>query len=532
MKFSKKVSCSLAVSAVFLAACQEPDSATSAASEAYPAPLALAIPIQVNGKMAVIDEKGSLLIPFENEYGTLFQADYQTTVWAVKEGKWQLIGKDGKNVLNPGISDYISKLTPGYFSFAENEKYGIVDVAGNIVQAAKYDSIYTGGDDEYIVYEIADKRGIMDAKGAPITEAVYDSSDVRSSLRNRNGLVTAERDGAYWVIDTQTGEQKQVPYDYISTDGFVEGVAVASIESKTYGLINSKGDVVIPLEYNAMRAPSEGLVFFRREYNSPCGYMDYQGKVVIEAKFAVCGPFGKKGAFAAEQNEEGGKRAFLIDRTGAHIAAPEYADATEPIGFSGPLRAKVSNIMTVARMQDGGWSADFGIFDTNEGVEVIAPSEKYNLIGALTPTLFFFSSPGAPELPGPLSPLPSVGVIDRSGKELIKLGQFSRIVPADEGSYLLASGNGMQALFDLNAKELIAQRWAKLEINRQLNVIFGYAALGMDDEGDPIYVLRAAYGLDGKPLFSVRETDCGAAQLLNGQGKVVWPQDVKPYCLE
>jgi hypothetical protein len=187
--------------------------------------------------------------------------------------------------------------------------------------------------------------------------------------------------------------------------------------------------------------------------------------------------------------------------------------------------------MTTAVMAKEGWSANFGVFDVDAGVEVIAPNEKYNQLGALTPDLFFFSTSDAPQIPGPLASLSTLGLMDRSGKVLIEPARFSRIAPDDDGKYLLARGDGVSALLDLNGKELIAPKWAKLEIDKRLNIIFGYDAWE-GDEGETSYVLRAAYALDGKPLFSVNETDCGAEQLLDGAGKVVWPQDAKLYCSE
>jgi hypothetical protein len=36
--------------------------------------------------------------------------------------------------------------------------------------------------------------------------------------------------------------------------------------------------------------------------------------------------------------------------------------------------------------------------------------------------------------------------------------------------------------------------------------------------------------LTGKPLFRVERAECGAEVLKDGKGKILWPQDVTPYC--
>ncbi|MDR1662168.1 MAG: WG repeat-containing protein [Azoarcus sp.] len=502
---------------------KEPEQA--AAFVNHPKPHALAIPIEVNGKTAVVNEKGALLIPFENHYESFFPADQQSTLWVRKNGIWQLIDKDGKATLHPGISSFINKLTPGFFSFRENDRYGIVDATGKIVQPARYDAIYASGEDEYITYEIAEKRGIMDAKGNIVTEALYDASDVASSLQRRNGLIAAERDGAHWVINTRNSEQKQVSYDDIGdfTEGFA--IAVAYAEPAKRGLIDGDGDLVIPLEYNWIGKPSQGLVAFRAGYDSPCGYMDTQGKVVIKPSFSACLPFGEKIAFVNERKEDGSSGKYmLIDRAGERVdQALEYDDAAET--STAWLGDSPSGFISVIRIVDENWTMAFGIFDTNKGVEIVAPNPKYSQLSALTPTLFLYSSPDTPRFSDTLA---SIGIMDAVGKEILKPGDYGKIVLTGDGQYLLAMGYGVEALFDINGKELIGPNWTKLEIDRRLNVIFGYT-LAADDE---TFLLRAIYALDGKPISLVRKTECGAEELLDAAGEVVWPRDGKAFCAQ
>ncbi|MDR1063390.1 MAG: WG repeat-containing protein [Azoarcus sp.] len=491
----------------------------------YPEPLSFAIPIEVNGNTIVVNEKVELLILPENDYEALFPADWQNTLWARKNGLWQLISKDGKEVLHPGISPFINKLTPGYFSFRENELYGIVDAAGKIVHPAQYDAIYASGEDGYITYEIAGKRGIMDARGMIVTAALYDTSDVASSLQKRRGLIPAERDGTYWIIDTKNGEQKQVAY--IDINDFSEGfaVAIADMELSKRGLIDEKGDLTIPAEYNWIDKPSQGLVAFRKNDDSLCGYMDTQGKIIIRPIFAACLPFGEAVAFVNEHKDDGSSGKYiLIDRDGKRIEqTPAYDDAAET--STAWLGDAPSGFISIARIVDENWTMAFGIFNTHQGIEVIAPDKKYNQLSAITPTLFLHSSPDAPKFSDTLT---SIGIVDAAGKEILKPGDYGKIILTRDRQYLLATGHGAEALFDMHGRKLIGPKWIKLEIDKHLNLIFAYL-LAADEE---TLLLRAIYALDGKLILSVRKTPCGAEELTDGTGKPIWPEDSEAFCSE
>ncbi|MDR0701272.1 MAG: WG repeat-containing protein [Azoarcus sp.] len=509
------------------AAARLPEKAPEPASASidYPGPVSFAIPIEVNGKTAVINEKGERLIAFENDYEAILPADWQNTLWARKGGLWQLIAKDGKKILHPGISPSINKLTPGYFSFRENGRYGVIDAAGNILHPPQYDAIYASGENTFITYEIDGKRGIMDAHGTLITEALYDTSDVASNPQKRRGLIPAERDGEYWIIDTKSGEQKQV--GYIDINDFSEGfaIAIADMEHNKRGLIDEKGNLTIPATYNWIANPSQGLVAFRENDDSPCGYMDTQGNIVIRPLFAACLPFGEAGAFVNERGDDDSSGKYiLVDRGGKRIAqTPEYNDAAETT--TAWLGETPAGFVSVARIVDENWTMAFGIFDTHQGIEVIAPDTKYSQLSAITPSLFLYSSPDAPKFSDTLA---SIGIIDATGKEILKPGDYGKIVLTQDGQYLLATGHATEALFDIDGRELIAPEWVKLEIDKRLNVILAYS-LAPDDE---TFLLRAIYALNGKPLLSVRKTHCGAEELTDGAGKPIWPENSQAFCPE
>jgi hypothetical protein len=526
----------LAFFVFFMANCQDGVAATPRQEDA-PAPASpLAIPIQVNGRHAVIDGSGKLRLPFENEYNLLFPADYRDAVLAASDNGWSLIQADGKSVIKANFSNTIDRLTPGYFWFEDKDKLGIIDTRGKVIQPPRYDELYYAGNREFIIYAVNGKSGLMSAKGEPITKAVYDEINDPSSYADYGELVMAKRGSENWLINPRAGTQEKVPYSEIiidSTDAVYRKVSDAKGKK---GLIDAQGKLVIPMEYTSLGDASEGLISFEKDYAAPCGYLDLRGKVVIEAKYSDCRAFGKKGAFVKERDAETGetRQYGLLDRQGAWVVEPKYANAYE----AGAGLAWWKYAPGLAAIGTGKiFNPRFGLFDTDRGVEIIAP--KYAMLAVLTDRLLAFSMADAPRIsistPLAADSLPSVGLLDYSEKVLLKPEKFTQITLEQSGKFLIAIAQGKQALIDLNGKQIVAPEWPKLEVNTLLNVIFAYDKWGKS--GDSIDVLRAAYDFNGKPLFTVGMVPCDAdgifAEVLqDGNGKTLWPQDVTPYCQE
>jgi hypothetical protein len=486
----------------------------------------LAIPVIINNTAILVDENGKLLIPVDSEYQPIIAGDYQNTVWAMKNKTWHLISRDGSKVIKADFpGEALGDLIPNFFWFVNGGKYGIVDAQGNIIQAPSYDEIYAGGDEEFIAYKIGEKFGILNAQGELVTHALYDDVDLGNLARN-GGLIIGKRGEESWVINTKTKAQTQVPYSSLS--GIENGYIGTTASDGKWGLADLEGKPLIPAEYARVGTPAEGLIPFNQGYGDPCGYLDLQGKVVIEPQFAQCHSFGKKGAFAEEKTPDGSGKYGLIDRTGKWIEPQQKYDYADEGGVSaGGLPHYAPGTASIAARPDL-FTVKAGLYDTDKGVEIIAPT--YAQVSSLTDTLLRFSAADSPVLnTSPGVPLPTLGIMDRTGKVLLKPGQFTDIALDDSGKFLVAVGEGKRALFDLNGKEVIAQQWSTLKVSTALNAVFAYENWQVT-ESDTIPVLRAAYSLNGKPVFSIKDTECGAEQLLDSQGIVVWPQDVTPFC--
>ena len=71
-------------------------------------------------------------------------------------------------------------------------------------------------------------------------------------------------------------------------------------------------------------------------------------------------------------------------------------------------------------------------------------------------------------------------------------------------------------------------KWQDLQVDEARGAIFGYRVEGNGD--DAVRTLRALYRLDGTVVFDTNRLPCGAEQVVDGKGKVLWPQDAQAHC--
>ncbi len=527
--------------ALLSAGCQSstPDSqdkpAVAAKAEPPPGPAEFVVPLCPNAKCGVFDSHGKLLVPFEHGYENVMIAFAKDHVLALKDGQWSLFDvRSGQKLKDLATSSDDLYTLPGgeLFGFKRDGKIGLIDEQGKDVQPPHYDDLFAGGHDQYIGYVVNGKNGLLDLQGKVLAEPLYDELAVNDDFDRYGGLVDGKRGEQEWLVNLKDGSQKQVSYSRLSK--LADGHMVASDDAGKQGLADAKGELTIPLKYEWLGTPGAGLVAFREAADQPCGYLDYQGKVAIAAKFASCEPFGQHGALAkAQPASEGAESKFgVIGRDGQWLAPPgyDYADSAgrTTLGMLNDVPG-----LTLVGHQVTPLQFTWGIYDTDHGREVLAP--KYDTLGALTADRFVFSDAQSPHvdftLLGDTQSVPAIGVMDAAGKVLLKPEQFVDIQLDKNGRYLVAEDGAAvphQALYDLDGHQLVPPQWNELKIDPVRRAIFAYAVDGTGDDAN--HELRAVYDLQGKPLFQSKTTACGAEQVLDGDGKVIWPQDPTPYC--
>jgi hypothetical protein len=144
-----------------------------------------------------------------------------------------------------------------------------------------------------------------------------------------------EKDEAVFTIIDTTGAVQKVPSNVKSLidRNFNEGVVIVSDGEDKMGIMDTKGKLVVPMEYSRITGFSDGLTSVSKD--GKWGYIDKNGKVVIPLKYNDATPF-ENGLAIVIMDEKN----YLIDKTGKILnKEPFYAAQT----FKGGAIAQSNN---------------------------------------------------------------------------------------------------------------------------------------------------------------------------------------------
>ena len=134
----------------------------------------------------------------------------------------------------------LSVLTDNYLAFAERMyKWGIRDLAGNILIPARYLNISYGGMDTHFIVEEEDQYGVIDIKGNWIIP--YGQFD---SLWFRGDYYLARKDGKAGIVDLKGNTLIPFEYEYLHPS-YTEGLDLISAKKDgEFFFINAKQERV------------------------------------------------------------------------------------------------------------------------------------------------------------------------------------------------------------------------------------------------------------------------------------------------
>lgn len=128
--------------------------------------------------------------------------------------------------------------------------------------------------------------------------------------------------GLYSAIEQKVLVEPQ----YFEIEGFSEGLATVKKRKPDFGFswgaIDTKGNIVIPVEYEYLGYLSEGLINFEKD--GKMGFLDKSNTVVIPAMYFNFSAFSD--GLAAVKVSETGKYGY-IDKTNTLVIPAEYEDA-------------------------------------------------------------------------------------------------------------------------------------------------------------------------------------------------------------
>lgn len=332
------------------------------------------IAVKNNSQWGFADVNGKLVIPCKFSEVSCF---INQKAFVKLNQKWGVIDTKGNFILQP-IYDKCPTLTNKQYSAYQGNTHFLFDERGNNL----YDK-YPGYDEflflsqNYIAVHNLDGWGIIDSSGKTIITPIY--QDMPPTLINNNGLFGV--------------------YQYVKSEDKVYG-----------GIIDSKGNVVLPFEYECTSifvslygevgfCPyySDGLALVENKKTGNTSYIDTNGKVVftLQQKQPVSFynyPMNKQhfnfinGMCCITSN---GKYGF-IDKTGKTIISPQYDEVSDfRYGYCEVIKNgkwgiidKQGKIVVPIIYDRAGNDYSFYGKDTTSGMFTVRKNKKYGVVDA------------------------------------------------------------------------------------------------------------------------------------------------------
>lgn len=191
-----------------------------------------------NFKYGIVDISGNEIVPCEFDEILHFTSGLSRFK---KNKKFGFFNNKGEIVLPPDYLD-ATQFRNNLAVIRINDNYSIINQYGVPQIQSTYDSISFLNDTLFKVC-INNKFGIIDGNEKPILDIIYDSISDFSIY----GTSVVQKNGKYGIIDTDG--QIVIPMNYKNLENFHEELAAFSLDSK-YGFLNIKNEVVIPPIYS------------------------------------------------------------------------------------------------------------------------------------------------------------------------------------------------------------------------------------------------------------------------------------------
>lgn len=297
--------------------------------------------VGIDGKYGVINKDGKVII--KPQYTNLSIRDDNNLIAdgvLINDHGQRISIKDGVTVIIPEGYEDAEVLQNGLILVKKDQKYGCINKIGAAILPIEYASLKCYG--EYLVATLYDdasgenKHGVIDFMNRQIVPFNEEYSEIKVD----KGIILFKKEHR-WGAFTQKGEIICEPiYDHIIyiSDNLIK-VGLDSTEYRSYedfywrdgerydytnydeysiinwGVIDAKGNVILPLEYSAIADNAvDGLIEIRQ--NQRCGYIDITGRILLKPKYRNVGNFVDGYAIVSQESfyydERGRKSKFSI----------------------------------------------------------------------------------------------------------------------------------------------------------------------------------------------------------------------------
>ena len=446
----------------------------------------------------LLDREGKTLIPLN--FAAIRQQDFR--VFAVKNqaGAWEAFDAAGKPLFG-GKYDDIKDFDPEAATVKENGKWGIVNATGRNIVKPAYRDIIRKGQRQYELLPFIQWK-VVDDKQQTVLTMEYE--DVRPVHPN---LYSYQIEGKLGLLNERGDCLTRPLYDEIQP--FVKSMAVVR-EKAGYGLIGTKGNVMIPLQYEKMEIDTASQLV-KVKTKGKWGVLNKANRTIVSAEYDSI-RVQRYGMFTVLKND------FwqLLDATGQVVGGQQYT-----------WLGDVQNLYAVARRDSvaglvnlrGTWAIE-PVFDSlrivNEYIAQYYTGSRSGLVSILTKQMLVEADRVEP-LNGYLRVIAKgkYGIWNARGREVIPI-RYDYISDFTADSVLTVFQGNKKGLINLQGKVILTpaalyqellvmadervgvrinNRYGFVDKNGKLRIANRYEGIGSFSEGMAAVKIMGKWGL-------------------------------------
>jgi hypothetical protein len=337
-----------------------------------------------------------------------------------KKKRWGLVAANQK-AITPFVYEQLVPYPSGHYAIQRKKRFGVLSADGAEILPCAFDSCDDESEGLFRVYQSKNPaHGFVRAGGGiaiPFQFAGAQSFD-------GHGLACAQKDGLWGYIDK--AGTFVVPPVYFVASSFEDDVAIVLGKGSKWGVIDRKGKAVIPFAYSEIERTGGNLL--RVKKGSKLGLMRSDGSEVVAPKYQSIFCDESRARFQLAD------RSGLLDLDGREIVPARYdsmdrfsdglARVEDAKGRSGYIDGN-GKVVIPLRSYEGGKPGDF-----SEGLAHVPHRGFMSHTGEIVLPCDYdgaypFDKGLAWVYRGQLMESSLFGLIDRKGKEVVRLRYFS-----------------------------------------------------------------------------------------------------------
>lgn len=276
----------------------------------------------------------------------------------------------------------------GRLFYKANGKWGALNLSFQTAIKPSYDKIYTFEPERCGVTMACKgvKFGLIDVNGRELTEFIYDtmerkSNGYRASIGEKYTFF--DKYGNVILKDADTFVPDAYYEDYGLIDVYISNTREDSDEYPyLHGLINTDGEIVLPIEHVSQVRISDGMIAAEKSYNH-AGYYDLNGNAVTNFKYRMVSPFSE-GLACASCCIDGVWSHEVINKSGEVVF---YTDGWVMGGFYGGIsddgKGNIINKKGEIVIKNNDWNSIAGLSRwsyNNDGCFTVSDGEMHGVV--------------------------------------------------------------------------------------------------------------------------------------------------------